>query len=115
MSNLEDFPSLESRARLESALKELVGVSGANTAELHAGDTGPLQLVAQVGPEDKLLKGLVDLASELGTPQVVTRLSEPGKGRTWGAWPFRTTQRRGVLAVAAIESPQGMNQWQSMV
>ncbi|MBI5169304.1 MAG: hypothetical protein HZA61_07450 [Candidatus Eisenbacteria bacterium] len=115
VSSLEDFPSPESRARLESALKELVGASGANTAELHAGDTGPLQLVAQVGPEDKLLKGLVDLASELGTPQVVTRLSEPGKGRTWGAWPFRTTQRRGVLAVAAIESPQGMGQWQSMV
>ncbi len=115
VSSLDDFPSPESRARLESALKDLVGASGANTAELHAGDTGPLQLVAQVGPEDKLLKGLVDLASELGTPQVVTRLSEPGKGRTWGAWPFRTTQRRGVLAVAAIESPQGMNQWQSMV
>ncbi|MFN8588586.1 MAG: hypothetical protein U0704_12390 [Candidatus Eisenbacteria bacterium] len=115
VSSLEDFPSPESRARLESALKELVGASGANGAELHAGNTGPLQLVAQVGPEDKLLKGLVDLASELGTPQVVTRLSEPGKGRTWGAWPFRTTQRRGVLAVAAIDSTQAMSQWQSMV
>lgn len=115
VASLDDFPSPESRARLESALKELVGVSGANTAELHAGDVGPLHLVAQVGPEDKLLKGLVDLASELGTPQVVTRLSEPGKGRTWGAWPFRTTQRRGVLAVAAIDSATGMSQWQTMV
>lgn len=115
VTSLDDFPSVESRARLEAALKDLVGTSGAGTAELHAGDTGPLQLVAQVGPEDKLLRGLVDLASELGTPQVVTRLSEPGKGRTWGAWPFRTTQRRGVLAVAAIDPDKGMGQWQSMV
>lgn len=115
VASLDDFPSPESRSRLEAALKDLVGLSGAGTAELHAGDTGPLQLVAQVGPEDKLLRGLIELASELGTPQVVTRLSEPGKGRTWGAWPFRTTQRRGVLAVAAIDPDKGMSQWQEMV
>ena len=90
-------------------------MSGAGTAELHAGDNASLQLVAQVGPEDKLLRGLIDLAHELGTPQVVTRMSEPGKGRAWGAWPFQTTQRRGVLAAAAIDPEQGWARWQEMV
>ena len=113
--SLEDFPSRESRARLESALKGLVTDTGAGTAELHAGDDASLQLVAQVGPEDKLLRGLIDLAHEMGTPQVVTRLSEPGKGRAWGAWPFKTMQRRGVLAAAAIDPEQGWAQWQRMV
>ncbi len=113
--SLEDFPSVESRRHLESALKSLVNVSGAGTAELHAGRSDALQLVAQVGPEDKLLRGLVDLAHELGTPQVVTRMSEPGKGRAWGAWPFQTTQRRGVLAAAAIDPEEGWSRWQTMV
>jgi hypothetical protein len=113
--SLEDFPSRESRQRLEYALKDLVSTSGAGTAELHSGDESSLTLVAQVGPEDKLLRGLIDLAHELGTPQVVTRLSEPGKGRAWGAWPFKTMQRRGVLAAAAIDPEQGWAQWQKMV
>lgn len=113
--SMDDFPSREARAHLESALKDLVQLSGAGTAELHAGDAESLQLVAQVGPEDKLLRGLIDLANEMGTPQVVTRESEPGKGRAWGAWPFRTTQRRGVLAGAAIDPHQGWDEWQRMV
>ena len=113
--SLVDFPSRESRAHLETALKELVNTSGAGTAELHAGDGASLQLVAQVGPEDKLLRGLIDLANEMGTPQVVTRQSEPGMGRAWGAWQFRTTQRRGVLAGAAIDPQQGWEHWQRMV
>ncbi|HTR97577.1 MAG TPA: hypothetical protein VMH61_06700 [Candidatus Acidoferrales bacterium] len=113
--SLEDFPSREARARLEGALKGLVVDTGAGTAELHAGDAGSLQLVAQVGPEDKLLRGLIDLAHEMGTPQVVTRLSEPGKGRAWGAWPFKTMQRSGVLAASAIDPDQGWAQWQRMV
>jgi hypothetical protein len=113
--SLEDFPSREARLHLERALKDLVTFSGAGTAELHAGDSDSLQLVAQVGPEDKLLRGLIDLAHELGTPQVVTRLSEPGKGKAWGAWPFKTTQRRGVLAGAAIDPEQGWAHWQRMV
>ncbi len=113
--SMEDFPSRESRGHLERALKDLVTTSGAGTAELHEGDNASLQLVAQVGPEDKLLRGLVDLAHELGTPQVVTRMSEPGKGRAWGAWPFQTTQRRGVLAAAAIDPEQGWARWQEMV
>lgn len=113
---LDDFPSIEDRARLEQALKDLVHHTGAGTAELHAtsGDR-KLHLVAQVGPEDRLLKGLVDLAVELGTPQVVTRLSEPQKGKAWGAWPFRTAQRRGVLAASSIDPGDGWTQWQRMV
>lgn len=115
ISSFEDFPSHEARARLEEALKCLVLRSGAGTAELHAGGNVSLHLLAQVGPEDKLLRGLVDLANELGTPQVITRLSEPGLGKAWGAWPFRTTQRRGVLAAAAIDPQQGLSDWQKMV
>ncbi len=115
VGSLDDFPSREAREQLELAIKSLVLHTGAGTAELHAGDGEQLQLVAQVGPEDKLLRGLIDLAVELGTPQVVTRVTDPGKGRTWGAWPFRTAQRRGVLAAAAIDSQNGWSPWQNMV
>lgn len=115
ISSFEDFPSHEARAHLEDALKDLVFRSGAGTAELHAGDNASLQLLAQIGPEDKLLRGLIDLANELGTPQVVTRLSEPGRGKAWGAWPFRTSQRRGVLAAAALDPQVGWGEWQKMV
>lgn len=112
---LADFPSPESRHHLEDALKALVLRSGAGTAELHAGNRGTLKLLAQIGPEDKLLKGLIDLAHEMGTPQVVTRMNEPGRGRTWAAWPFRTMQRRGVLAGAAIDPRDGLDSWQGML
>lgn len=115
IASLDDFPSPESRQRLENALKGLVQVSGADTAELHAGGAASLQLVAQIGPDDRLLRGLVDLANEMGTPQLVTRLSDPGKGKAWGAWPFRTTQRRGVLAAASLDPERGWEQWQQMV
>lgn len=115
ITSFEDFPSHEARSHLEEALKDLVFRSGAGTAELHAGDSASLQLLAQVGPEDKLLRGLVDLANEMGTPQVITRLSEPGLGKAWGAWPFRTSQRRGVLAAASLDPKTGWGDWQKMV
>lgn len=112
---LEDFPSPETRHHLEDALKSLVQRTGADAAELYAGDRSQLKLVAQVGPGDRLLKGLVDLARDMDTPQVVTRLSEPGRGRAWAAWPFRTMQRRGVLAGAAIDSTHGLTFWQGLI
>jgi len=112
---LNDFPSTEVRAHLEETLKDLVQHTGANSAELHAGDRSHLRLLAQVGPDDRLLKGLVDMASETGTPHLVTRLSEPGKGRTWAAWPFRSMQRRGVVAGAAIDPEVGVDRWQRVV
>ncbi len=115
VATLEDFPSRESRQRLEDTLKALVQQTGAGTAEVHAGDRSHLRLVAQIGPDDRLLKGLVDVASESGTPQVFTRVSEPGKGRTWAAWPFRSMQRHGVVAGANIESRGGLESWQRMV
>mgnify|MGYP001348786129 CR=1 FL=1 len=112
---LDDFPSPESRRHLEEALQALVTRTGAGTAELHAGEGGELRLMAQIGPEDRLLTGLIDLANEMGTPQVVTRMSDPGRGRTWAAWPFRTMQRRGVLAGASIDSREGLASWQKML
>ncbi len=113
--SLDDFPSPETRQRLEEALKSLVQHTGAGSAEVHAGSRTQLRLVAQIGPDDRLLKGLVDMASETGAPQVVTRLSEPGRGRAWAAWPFRTLQRRGVIAGAAIEPREGLESWQRLV
>jgi hypothetical protein len=113
--SMDDFPSADARQRLENALKALVTSTGAGTAEVHEGDRAALRLMAQIGPEDRLLKGLIDLASEMGTPQVVTRLSDPGRGRTWAAWPFRTMQRRGVLAGASIDASGGLESWRNML
>ncbi|MFM7232604.1 MAG: hypothetical protein ACKO3S_11555 [bacterium] len=113
--SLADFPSHETRRGLEDTLVHLVSGSRAGSAQVHVADHDALRLVAQVGPEDRLLRGLIDLAHELGTPQVVTRQSEPGKGLTWAAWPFRTLQRRGVLAGAAIDGEAGLASWQATV
>ena len=115
VASLVDFPSREAREDLEDALKTLVSSTGAGTAEVHSGDRSRLKLVAQVGPDDRLLKGLVDVANEMGTPQLVTRLNDPGKGRTWAAWPFRTLQRRGVLAGASIDAAAGLDSWRRVL
>jgi hypothetical protein len=34
------------------------------------------------------------------------------EGKAWGAWPFRTTQRRGVLAAAGISPATGWTAWE---
>ena len=115
VATLDDFPSPETRRRLEETLQELVTRTGAGSAEVHAGDRVHMRLVAHVGPEDRLLKGLIDQADEMGTPQLVTRLNDPGKGRTWAAWPFRTLQRRGILAGASIEAHEGLELWRRML
>jgi hypothetical protein len=115
VASLVDFPSREARDGLEDALKSLVSKTGAGTAEVHSGDRKRMKLLAQVGPDDRLLKGLVDVANEMGTPQLVTRLNDPGKGRTWAAWPFRTLQRRGVLAGASIDAQAGLESWRRLL
>src|SRR5262249_45221343 len=62
-----------------------------------------------------LLQGLIDQADESDAPQMVTRLNDPGKGRTWAAWPFRTLQRRGILAGGAIEASEAIESWRRML
>jgi hypothetical protein len=115
VDSLEDFPSPEDRRGLESALANLVASTGAGGAELYAGNDDHFEVVAHVGPDDALLKSLVDIALQLNTPQVVSRLTGPQGGKAWGAWPFQTTQRRGVLAAAAIDPAEGWTTWERMV
>jgi len=115
VTTLEDFPSPEDRQGLEDALAALVASTGARAAELYSGRTDEMDMVVQVGPADPLLKGLIDLALQLNTPQVVSRISGPQEGKAWGAWPFQTTQRRGVLAAAAIDPAEGWTKWERMV
>jgi hypothetical protein len=115
VSSLDDFPSNEDRQALEDALKNIMEDTGARIAELHAGRADGLERVVHMGPEDPLLRGLVDMAREANAPQVVARLNGPLQGKIWGAWPFRTTQHRGVLAAAAIDPGRGVNPWLQMV
>ncbi len=115
ITSLDDFPSAEDRNALEDVLKNVMVDTGARIAELHAGRNDGLERVLHMGPEDPLLRGLVDLAREANAPQVVARLSGPMQGKIWGAWPFRTTQHRGVLAAAAIDPERGVHPWLQMV
>jgi hypothetical protein len=115
VSSLDDFPSPEDRQGLEGALAALVARTGARGAQLCAGPGDQVVLLAHVGPADPLLKGLIDLAFQLNTPQVVSRLTGPQEGKAWGAWPFQTTQRRGVLAAAAIDPAEGWTTWERTV
>lgn len=115
LSSLDDFPSIDDRRRLENALRSIMNQTGAERAELLSSDRGVRQTIAQIGPDDLLLKGLVELALRFNTPQVVTRITGPEEGKAWGAWPFQTTARRGVVAAAAITPASGWSVWQQMV
>jgi len=115
VTSLDDFPSSADRKALEEALLGVMMDTGAKIAELHAGKNDGLERVLHMGPEDPLLRGLVDLARSANAPQVVARLTGPQEGKIWGAWPFRTTQHRGVLAAAAIDPGRGVNSWLQMV
>ena len=114
MPNLEEFPSLADRQGLESALRVLMSDTGAGRAELHVSGPEASVFHVEVGPADALLKGLVELAAQQGTPQVVTGASETTQGLAWGAWPFRTATHRGVLAAAGISPAEGWALWQKM-
>jgi len=113
--SLAEFPSLEDRQGLERALADLVLGTGAQGAELRAGRGGDVELLARVGGEDPLLSGLIDLALSENTPQVISRLTGPEEGKAWGAWPFRTTRSRGVIAAAAIDPASGWTTWQQTI
>ncbi|HEY2954349.1 MAG TPA: hypothetical protein VGK89_03740 [Candidatus Eisenbacteria bacterium] len=115
VQNLADFPSREDRAALEDALGRLIANTGATRAELHAGRTEEVELVAQAGAQDPLLRSMVGLALQLNSAQVIKGLSSPHEGRLWGAWPFRTMQHRGVLAASAIDPQGGTSPWEAMV
>ena len=115
LRSLEDFPSHQDRQALESALQSLMETTGAEAAEFHAGRSDNVSLVAQAGKSDRLLSGLIELALDLNQPQVVSPLTGPSRGRVWGAWPFRTTQHRGVLAAANIEAPVRCSPWEKLV
>jgi hypothetical protein len=115
LKSLDDFPSTYDRKKLESALREMMQNTGAERAEVRTADKSGMQTIAQVGPDDPLLKGLVELAMRFNMPQVVTQIAGPEEGKAWGAWPFQTTQRRGVVAAAAIDPASGWSFWQQMV
>lgn len=113
--SLEDFPSPDDRLRLQDALREMMHSTGAEGAQLLAGRAGNVELLAQIGGDDPLLKGLVEMAIKSNTPQVVSRISGPEGGKAWGAWPFRTTGRRGVVAAAGINPAEHWTAWERMV
>jgi hypothetical protein len=113
--SLAEFPSIEDRQGLERALADLASGTGAQAAELRAGRSGDVKLLVRVGDEDPLLAGLIDLALSEDTPQIISRLTGPHQGKAWGAWPFRTTRSRGVIAAAAIDPASGWTTWQQTV
>jgi len=114
LGDLRHFPTPEDRHELESALQDVMKETGAGCAELHVGTGAALEMVVHLGPDDAVLKALVSLASELGSAQVMSGVVGQGEGRTWGAWPFRTSQRRGVLAAAGMASAD-WKAWQRTV
>ena len=115
IGSLDDFPSLDDRRGLENALQMLMADTGADRAELHVAGPETSETLVEIGPADALLRGLVELAREKGTPQVVSSLGGLPEGMAWGAWPFRTATRRGVVAAAGISPAEGWSRWQRMV
>jgi hypothetical protein len=115
IESLDDFPTPEDRRGLETALRSLMAETGAGRAELHLVGPDQIETVVEVGPADVLLRGLVELASELGTAQVVGGLTGPQEGKAWGAWPFRTPQRHGVIAAAGIHPAPGWTTWERTI
>lgn len=112
VDSLDDFPSPEDRRGLEAALRLLMAETGAGSAELHLIGPDQMETVVSIGPGDALLRGLVELATELGTAQVVGSLTGSQEGKAWGAWPFRTPQRHGVIAAAGIDPATGWATWE---
>jgi hypothetical protein len=111
--SLAEFPSLEDRRALEQALILLLADTGAASAVLQAGRPDDMRIIARVGDEDPLLDGLIGLALALNSAQVVAHVTGPNEGKAWGAWPFRTTRSRGVLAVSAIDPVEGWTKWEA--
>ncbi len=115
VASLEEFPSPEDRRGLEAALGGLMAATGARRAEFHVVGPDQTETVVEVGPDDRLLKGLVELSSQVGSAQVVGGLTGSQEGKAWGAWPFRTAQRHGVIAAGGIDPAKGWTMWERTV
>ncbi len=112
LDSLGDFPSPEDRHGLEAALRQWMEATGSRRAELHLMGPGQVATVVEVGAPDALLGSLVGLARQLGGAQVVGGLTGQQEGKAWGAWPFRTVQRHGVLAAGGIDPVSGWTAWE---
>ena len=115
VASLEDFPSPEDRQGLEAALRVLMEETGADRVEMHVVGPDQSKTSVEIGPADALLRGLVELSTRVGSPQVVGGLAGEQAGKAWGAWPFRTPQHHGVVAAAGIDPGQGWTAWERMV
>jgi hypothetical protein len=107
-----EFPGADDRRGLEAALQDLMRTTGCRRAELHVVGPDQVETVVEVGPADALLASLVGLARQLGGPQVVGGLTGQQEGKAWGAWPFRTVQRHGVIAAGGIDPVAGWIAWE---
>jgi hypothetical protein len=107
-----EFPHAEDLRGLEGALQNLMRMTGCRRAELHVVGPDQVETVVEVGPSDALLASLVGLARQLGGPQVVGGLTGQQEGKAWGAWPFRTVQRHGVIAAGGIDPVAGWTAWE---
>jgi len=107
-----EFPGAEDRLGLEAALQNLMRMTGCRRAELHVVGPDQVETVVEAGPADALLASLVGLARQLGGPQVVGGLTGQQEGKAWGAWPFRTVQRHGVIAAGGIDPVSGWTVWE---
>ena len=112
--NLEEFPSCEDRMGLEAALRGLMENTGAERAELVVSGPEDSEIRVELGPEDALLRGLIELAQSHGTSQVVLSVAGSPEGTAWGAWPFRTAQHRGVVAAGGIR-PEQWSLWEKTI
>ena len=112
VASLEEFPNPDDRRGLEIALRGLMDATGTQRAELHVVGSDLVETVVEVGPADGLLAGLVGLARQLGGAQVVGGLAGQQAGKAWGAWPFRTAQRHGVIAAGGIDPVTGWTTWE---
>lgn len=113
--DLKDFPSPEDRRGLESALRAIMEATGTQRVELRVVGPDQTETVVEVGPSDALLGSLVGLAQQLRSAQVVGGLAGQQKGKAWGAWPFRTVQRHGVVAAGGIDPVDGWSTWERTI
>ena len=112
--SMEEFPSCEDRQGLEAALRGLMENTGAERAELVVRGPEDSEIRVELGPEDALLRGLMELAQAHGTSQVVLSIAGSPEGTAWGAWPFRTAQHRGVVAAGGIR-PEHWEVWERTI